>query len=234
MQFDVLHEGSNAVLLVSLKRGEKMRAEAGAMVAKSPKLHIRGKMWGGFFGAMQRSVLGGETFFFQEVSAEDGNGDILLAPSLIGDVKVISLADGQDYYVQSGCLLAALDHVEMGTKAQKLTAGLFSGAGFFVLHLKGTGHFVISAFGAIMEVPIPAGQEYIVDNGHVVAWSGDTQYHMVKAGKTWWSSMTSGEGLACKFQGPGKVWIQTRNPRAFGAWMGQFVRGRGGVLSLIG
>ncbi len=89
----------------------------------------------------------------------------------------------------------------MGTKAQKLTAGLFFRSRIFLfLHLKGTGHFVISAFGALMEIPIPAGQEYIVDNGHVVAWSGDTQYHMVKAGKTWWSSLTSGEGLACNFK----------------------------------
>ena len=37
------------------------------------------------------------------------------------------------------------------------------------------------------------------------------------------SSLTSGEGLICRFRGPGRVLIQTRNPASFGLWMRQFI-----------
>lgn len=33
------------------------------------------------------------------------------------------------------------------------------------------------------------------------------------------SGVTSGEGLVCKFTGPGTVYMQTRNPQAFQAFM---------------
>ncbi|MBN8662086.1 MAG: TIGR00266 family protein [Candidatus Obscuribacterales bacterium] len=223
MEYQLLHEGSNAVLKVCLQPGEHIKAESGAMVAKTGHLVIEGKMWGGAMNALKRSVLGGETFFFQEVSATEGAGEVLLAPSPPGDVKVIHISGGQDYFVKSGCMLAAMDQIEMDTKAQKLTSGLFSGAGLFVLHLKGNGGFAVSAFGAIMEIDIPPGEKYMVDNGHLVAWSGDTSYEIVKAGKNWVSSFTSGEGLGCMFTGPGRVYIQTRNPEAFGAWVRRFV-----------
>lgn len=234
MQYQVMHPGSNAVMLISLQAGELVKAEAGAMVAKSSHLEIRGKMWGGFFGAFKRSALGGETFFFQEIKAPNKAGEVVIAPSVLGDIKVIELHSGEDYYVQNGCLLAAFEHVQLDTKAQKLTAGLFSGAGFFVLHLKGEGHFVVSSFGAIMEIPIPANTQYVIDNGHVVAWSGDTHYKVVKAGKGWIASWLSGEGLACEFTGPGKVWVQTRNPKAFGQWVRKFAPSSGGLFSLVG
>jgi len=33
------------------------------------------------------------------------------------------------------------------------------------------------------------------------------------------SGLSSGEGLVCKFTGPGTVYLQTRNPSAFAAWV---------------
>lgn len=233
MQFQIMHPGTNAVISARLDPGESIKAESGAMVVKTGHLEIKGHLWGGFFGAFKRSFLGGETFFFQEIKAKNDPGDVIIAPAVPGDLQVISVQEGEDFYVQNGCLLAAFEDIQLDTRAQKLTAGLFSGAGFFVLHVRGRGHFAVSAFGAIMEIPIAAGAKYVVDNGHIVAWSGDTSYKVVKAGTGWVSSFTSGEGLGCEFTGPGKVWIQTRNPKSFGAWIRKFVPSGGGI-SLIG
>ena len=33
------------------------------------------------------------------------------------------------------------------------------------------------------------------------------------------SNLASGEGLVCKFTGPGTVFMQTRNPQAFSVWL---------------
>jgi uncharacterized protein (AIM24 family) len=68
-------------------------------------------------------------------------------------------------------------------------------------------------------VQLAAGQEYVVDNSHLVAWSATTEYEIRKASSGWMSSITSGEGLVCHFRGPGLILLQTRNPDAFGSWM---------------
>lgn len=62
------------------------------------------------------------------------------------------------------------------------------------------------------------GERYIVDNGHLVAWN--TKYVMERiASGGIISGMASGEGLVCKFTGPGTIFLQTRNPQAFGQFM---------------
>lgn len=225
MRFEVLHSGSNALVRADLERGEKISAEPGSTVARSKNLRVHGRVWGGGFGAFKRMFLGGESFFFQEIRAEAA-GDVLLAPTRPGDIAVVAIENDHDYYVKSGNFLAAFGEVSMDTRMQKLSAGMFGGTGVFALHLRGEGHMVISAFGAILEVGVAAGEEYVIDNGHVVAWSADTELHVVKAGAGWVSSVTSGEGLGCKFVGPGKVWVQTRNPDAFGQWVRRFVPAR--------
>jgi uncharacterized protein (TIGR00266 family) len=234
LKSSILHPGSNAVVHVELQPGDKIMAEAGSLMARSPDLRVVGKMWGGAFGAMKRKLLGGETFFFQEITTAVAGSEVLLSPKIPGDIKVIEVDHGEDFFVRSGCLLAAFDDVEMDTKAQKLGAGLFSGTGFFALHLKGRGQIVISSFGAIMEIPIPAGEQSIIDNGHLVAWSGDTPYKIVKSASTWGSSFTTGGGFACQFEGPGRVWVQTRNPKLFAVWLSAFIPGKSPLLALFG
>ncbi len=229
MQYQLLHQGSNSVLLAQLKAEESIKAEAGAMVAKSDNMEITGHLWGGILRAFKRMLLGGESFLFQEIRARRSDGYVIIAPAILGDIAMLPLENGQDYFIKNGCLLAGFGELEVDTRLQRLSRGLFSGAGLFVLHVMGHGQAAVSSFGAIMEIAVPAGQNYVVDNGHIVAWSGDIQYEIVKAGRGWISSFLSGEGLACRFHGPGKIWLQTRNPGAFGSWVSRYARVRGGV-----
>ena len=50
----------------------------------------------------------------------------------------------------------------------------------------------------------------VVDNGHVVAFTGGLNYHLSKVGGLG-SALLGGEGAVLEFNGNGKVWIQTRN-----------------------
>lgn len=63
------------------------------------------------------------------------------------------------------------------------------------------------------------GEKYIIDNGHLVAWNCKYVMERVASGGII-SGISSGEGLVCKFSGPGTVFMQTRNPKEFAAWMG--------------
>lgn len=58
------------------------------------------------------------------------------------------------------------------------------------------------------------GEKYIVDNGHLVAWNTKYVLERVSSGGLI-SGIASGEGLVCKFTGPGTVFIQTRNAVCF-------------------
>lgn len=62
------------------------------------------------------------------------------------------------------------------------------------------------------------GERYIIDNGHLVAWNCKYILERVASGGII-SGVTSGEGLVCKFTGPGTVFMQTRNPAAFSAYV---------------
>lgn len=70
----------------------------------------------------------------------------------------------------------------------------------------------------LTRLQLQEGEKYIVDNGHLVAWNCKYVLERVASGGII-SGFGSGEGLVCKFTGPGSVFMQTRNPVAFGAWM---------------
>jgi uncharacterized protein (AIM24 family) len=68
-------------------------------------------------------------------------------------------------------------------------------------------------------------EQHIVDNGHLVAWN--CRYSVERAGKGALSSMTTGEGVVCRFTGPGKIYIQTRNLDEFADWVRSVVPRQG-------
>jgi uncharacterized protein (AIM24 family) len=45
------------------------------------------------------------------------------------------------------------------------------------------------------------------------------------------SGMHTGEGLVCRFTGPGDIYIQTRNPEALSGWI--VAQGAGGEFSIL-
>lgn len=220
MEHEIHHQGSGALLQVSLKQNESVKAESNAMVAMSGKVEVAGKMDGGFFGGLKRAVLSGESFFVQVLTAKGEDGLVFLAPSLPGDIHVLNVKPGNQYLLQRGAFLAALGGADIDTKMQNIGKAFFSGAGFFVQKTLGTGKIAVSSFGAIQEIEVPAGEEFVVDNGHLVAWTETMTYKIEKAAKSGWlSSATSGEWLVCRFKGPGTLFIQTRNPSALGEWV---------------
>lgn len=218
LRFRVLYRGAFALLEVHLRSGQTIKAQSDAMVAMDTTLDVEGKMEGGLLGGLGR-MFSGESLFFQTLRATRGAGVAHLAPAQPGDLLPIHLDGQQSYILQKDGFLAASEGVTISTTAQNLAGGLFGGEGFFVLKASGRGMLFAESYGAIHELEVPAGQEMIVDNGHLVAWPETMGYHIEKASSGWISSFTSGEGLVCRFRGPGKIYIQSRNPTAFGSWV---------------
>ena len=223
MKSEILYPGAFPMARVELTAGESIKAESGAMVASSPTIDIESKMEGGFLGALSRKYLTGEKFFFQTLRASRGPGEVLLAPTVPGEIVMLELDGVNEYMVQKDGFLAGAEAIKLDSQMQSLSRGLLGGEGFFILKVSGKGTLLLNSFGAIHKVELKPDQEYIVDNSHLVAWSGTTSYNIERAASGWVASFTSGEGFVCRFRGPGVVYIQSRNPGTFGAWIRQFI-----------
>lgn len=221
-KYEFLYRGAFTLLKVNLDAGEVLKAEADAMVAMSSAIDVEGKLEGGILGGLGRK-LSGEKFFFQQLIARRGPGWVLLAPAAPGDILDIPMNPAIPYILQKDGFFAGTEEVVVATKMQNLSKGLLSGEGFFAIRVSGAGTLFVSSYGAIHPLEIPAGEEAIIDNGHLVAWPENMPYTIEKASAGWISSWTSGEGLVCRFRGPGTVLIQTRNPQGFGSWIRQFL-----------
>ena len=227
MKYQILYPEAFPVVECKLEKGERIKAESDAMIAMDSTIDVEGKMpdggVGGILKGLARKFLAGESLFFQELIAKRGAGTVLFGHSLPGGILDVELDGSYGLMVQKDGFLAGTENINVDTKMQDISKGFLSGEGFFVLHINGHGTVFISSYGVIHPINIEAGKEFIIDNGHLVAWPDYMQYTIEKASSGWVSSFTSGEGMVCRFKGPGTVLIQTRNPGGFEEWIKSFI-----------
>ncbi len=209
-----MYAPSFAVAKVTLAPSEGIRAESGAMMGMSPTIEMESKMQGGIGKALGR-FLGGESVFQSTFIAKHGPGELLLAPSGPGDI--IQTNPGAGLMVTSGCYLAGDLH--LGIETQANLRGFFAGEGLFMMRVSGEGNLLLSSFGAIHAFQLQPGQPYVVDTGHLVAFSHGMGFELKRASRSLLGSFTSGEGVVVVLTGPGVVYTQTRTPASFAGFL---------------
>lgn len=214
------------LLSVVLEPGETIHAERNAMVAMDASLSLTGGARGGIFSALTRKLLNDETFFQQRIEAVgDVPGEVLLTPSLPGDVVILECGSSQ-YMLSDGSYLASDSGVELETKTQSLGRALLGNSGgLFIIRTKGNGQVAVSGFGSIRTLELDGSRELFVDNGHLVAWDASLGYELAidTAGRGFFGklvhSQTTGEGIVLKFSGRGKVLVCSRNKGGMLDWI---------------
>ena len=219
-----LQPGSTAAE-VKLAPGQDFTAEAGAMIAMSPTISMTTTTYkknsGGIMKGIKR-MISGESFFLNHYNGGDHGGSVWLGATQAGDMLVHEL-NGESLIVQGGSYVASNSEIDIDLSWQGFK-NLISKEGLFWLKVKGTGTVVINSFGAIY--PIFVDGEHIVDTGHIVAFEETLNFSLTKAGKSWISSILGGEGLVCKFNGKGTVWVQSHNSSSFGSILGSKLKAR--------
>ena len=223
MEYTIEHGPAFALGVIQLRAGERMQAEAGAMVSMSDTIEMKSEVRGGLMKGLKRSVLGGESFFINKFEASGDGGEVTVAPALPGDIVALEVG-GPSLLIQSGSFLAASDGVEIDTKWGGAKS-FFSGEGLFLLKATGAGTIFLSSYGAIRLIELGEGQRYTVDTGHMVAFDESVRYSVGKSGG-WRTTLTSGEGLVAKLEGPGRFYMQTRAPQAFIDWLAPKLPGK--------
>lgn len=208
--YRISHRDTNTIVTIQLAMGCPLDAKPGVLIAMSPTITLKGE----YKFSMKRMISGGELGHSTFV----GPGELLLAPSMLGDITTVRMTGDESWSVSKDAYVASTQGVNRDYKRQGLGKAMFSGEGLWVHKISGVGLMWITSFGAIIRKDLADGEKYIVDNGHLVAWNVKYVMERVASGGIM-AGFASGEGLVCKFTGPGTVFLQTRNPRAFGAYM---------------
>ena len=199
-------------LTIKIPKDQGLKVEASAMATMSTHVEMKTRMKGGL-----GRLFTGESLFINEFSSPGGLGEIKIAPGPPGDLEHVFL-EGQTIYLQNSAYVASTPDVEVESKWQGLK-GFFSGEGLFLIRCSGHGDLWFNTYGAILEIDVT--DEYVVDTGHIVAFTDGLQYQVTSVGG-YKSLFLSGEGFVCRFSGQGKVWIQTRQARPFVWWASMF------------
>jgi uncharacterized protein (TIGR00266 family) len=217
MQVNVLYRPSQTIAQCWLAPNESVVAESGAMVGMSTNVQIQTQS-GGVMSGLKR-MLGGESFFRNTFTAAGGQGEVLFATSLCGDMTTLDVGE-TGWFLQNSTYVASTPDVKVETVSGGLR-GMFSGAGLFALQCSGQGQVIVGAFGAIEKIPIDGS--LVIETGHLVAWQSTLQYKLVAATSGWVGALLSGQGMVCEFSGSGYALIQTRNTQAYGRAIGKLL-----------
>ncbi len=221
---EITHGPSFAMLRIDLAPGQTIVAEAGVMVAKHKSVNMEAKLnapGGGAFAmikalliALVRKFVGGETFIVNHFTAPTG-GSVWLAPTMSGPV-IYRRLNGEKLVLSTGAYLAHAGDVQMGLKFGGIR-GLLAKEGAFFLEVTGHGDLWFTSYGGVEAVDVNGA--FTVDNGHLVGYEGDLSFDIGSAGGGLMGMVASGEGLVCKFNGQGRIYIQSRNASSLVSWL---------------
>jgi uncharacterized protein (TIGR00266 family) len=198
--------------------GEQLLVESSAMVARHSAIEMKTQLQGGILAAAKRKMLGGESLFQNTFTATQPGQELWLAPSAEGDVLALDMNGTYEVMLNSGAYLAASPSVTLDTKWGGAKG--FFGAGLFLLKCSGHGPLFFSSYGGIHAVDVGPGG-YICDNGHIVGFTSGLNYTVTKVGGLK-SLFLGGEGLVCRFEGQGRLWMSTRNANSLAAFLHPF------------
>jgi uncharacterized protein (AIM24 family) len=123
------------------------------MIAMSTTMTLRGQVNFGW----KKLIASGE----MAISHYTGPGELLLAPSVLGDIIVLRMTGEQEWKIGRDAFLASTSGVKHKYQAQSLAKGVFSGEGLFVYKISGTGLLWMQSFGAIIKKDVgPTSSQY--------------------------------------------------------------------------
>jgi len=193
------------VLKVDLSSGDKIYAEAGALLYMTEGINMESKMKGGLLGGLGR-ISTGESIMLVYYT---GSGTVTFNPSSPGKIMALKFDGTKEYICQKDAFLVAEESVSLDiTLTKKFGAGLLGGEGFILEKLSGKGMAFLEIDGEVIEISLKSGESIRVDTGAIAFFESTVTYDIQRAGGIK-NMLFGGEGLfLAKLTGPGKVWLQ--------------------------
>ena len=218
MKYEIKYQPSYSILEVFLDKDEYITGEAGSLTYMSSNIDIRTRTRErSILGSLKTSILGGQSLFVTDFVSVGEPGKVALVAAPIGDIVKLEVTPEKGYIIQKSAYLASTQNIDLDVRWEGFTRGLF-GQGLFMVRTTGLGDLFINSFGAIDKHLLGEGEQLVVDNFHLAAFSDTCEYEVRKFG-SWKDTLFSGEGLVTYIEGPGEVYIQTKNLREFVEWI---------------
>jgi uncharacterized protein (TIGR00266 family) len=207
VKYEIRYKPAFAAIFLTLNPGDRIIAEAGAMLSMAAKLSMMTQFSGGLIPALLKKFLGGESLFVNEFSnTSQQTMELVLSQATIGDIVAIELK-GNEICFQPGAYIAHTPGVHMGVQWAGFSSWL-AGEGLFRLKLGGNGLVFFGGYGGVSQRRVNG--EFIVDSGHLLAYEPSIKMNLKLAGGLV-GSITSGEGLVNRLSGQGRIYLQSRS-----------------------
>ena len=205
-------EGSQYVKFI-LNKGETIQGSQGSLIYMNGDIGKSEIIYNGIPKGIM-NLLSGETFLYQKFSGNGNNGIITFGKNFINSIIAIKIYRGEEYRLSRNSFLVSTDNISIGYTTVIL--GLIQigqDEGFILPTAKcesgDYGYIWLSAYGSFEKVDVDEGKTLIVNNGMFLACKNEYQYTVEKIGKTFFSSI--GEGFGMAYKGPCSIFIQTKN-----------------------
>ena len=196
-------------LQLTLRQGEEVFAEAGAMLYMSQGIDLQARMQGGVMKGLMRKFLAGESMFMSIFRCETAEAKMALANPIAGKIVPIELR-GNTILAERNAFLCGIGNIDLSIAfTKRFGAGLFGGEGFILQKLSGQGLVFLHAGGNMVEFDLAPGEQLRVDTGCIVSMADSIQYDIQFVGG-FKNALFGGEGLFyATITGPGHVVLQT-------------------------
>ena len=225
-------------LQITLRQGEEIFAEAGAMLYMGAGIELQAKMQGGLMKGLMRKFLAGESLFMSTFRCNAASGTLALANPVAGKIIPMQM-NGNTLLAERNAFLCGIGNIDLSIAfTKRFGAGLFGGEGFILQKYTGTGLLFLHAGGNMLEFDLAPGEQIRVDTGCIVSMVSTVSYDIQFVGG-FRNALFGGEGLFyATLTGPGHVVLQTmpfsRLANRLGAAMGSRKEESKGIAGLAG
>eukprot|EP00667_Euglena_gracilis_P007526 EG_transcript_7601 len=197
------------------------------MFCKRSSVTLRSRLRGGVLQVQGLFLLAlqGEELWLSVFNTENEPRELIIIP----------MEDETKWNIQHATFVCASGGVCL--RSVYIGARKWFGRGLFVLQAEGSGVLVLAAHGSATLQELAAADEYVADSGHVVAWPSTARCEALTAVRGWASALVSGDGVVCRFRGPGRLHLQRQQPEGLADWPvggGRHRWGRARVLAAGG
>ena len=208
MEYRIVGDVMQALQL-TLKQGEEVFAEAGAMLYMGTGVELQAKMEGGVKKGLKRKFLAGESMFMSVFRSNVAEGKMALANPIAGKIFPLELR-GNTVLAERNAFLCGIGNIDLSIAfTKRFGAGMFGGEGFILQKLTGQGLVFLHAGGNVLEFDLKPGEQMRVDTGCIVSMADTVHYDIQYVGG-FKNALFGGEGLFfAALTGPGHVVLQT-------------------------
>jgi len=226
-QLTYLVKGRPAFAFVDiyLKKGQKVLANAGAMIWMDGDVQVETGCFGGCGAAFYRTCSGEsccQNMFFNV--ANDLMSKATFGFEYPGDMLPFAVTPGNGWILTRKAFVVGSEFLEVSSRFSGCAACLCSGEGAFLTMVtvppeaaNKKGMFFAGSYGSLERHEIPAGKIFYVDTGLFFAAHEGTHIDIGLAGGCC-TCICGGEGFVMQFHGPCVLYTKSRNPAIFDRW----------------